>query len=670
MKTKLDQLYSLRKNFTIIGLTGRTGSGCSELAEILSSDFDKIGNIRLSTAIEESVFQKKYQIVYNYTKLNWKNYKIIEYKKVLFLMLLPLLKDNSKNNHLLDYFKFYLKDDTDEAKIRKIKFSLEKLIHTDASLVNKIVDIGDLTKVRHRKKLESLNEIFWSNDFNELSNSVNDLLKNNGVIERIMLLHHTANNFRKSGNPFKNDIANPKHIYSIAKVINRIIKATKQESKNDECHIVIDSLRNSLEINFFKERFSAFYLIAVKNDARKSNLIKTYAQVDVKIVDRLIEMDEKEYKSTDYQKGIFYSPDVQNCIQIADYHINYNIFQSESEHEVERLKYNFTFFSIQEQLMKLQALIQQPGIITPDPTERIMQIAYTAKLNSGCISRQVGAVVTDNEFSTKAIGWNDVPKGAVPCALRNVKEITSSEYGFTKFELGEGLKETEQINSDDADNLLDNESKKFNKFVKDNYNDETLPAEKLGGRNCPYCFKQAYNTFSGEKNQVHTRSLHAEENAMMQISRSGGQGLRGGFLFTTASPCELCAKKAYQLGIRTIYYIDPYPGISRNHILKSNPDKDPKMVLFSGAVGRAYHKLYEGFISQKDELALLTNFKLESPQNVKVKSLKNILIKEFKGREDLIAKLDNKLGDDKSAFDNFIKIVEKGLENLSNDIDT
>jgi hypothetical protein len=29
-KTKLDELYSLRENFTIIGLTGRTGSGCSD----------------------------------------------------------------------------------------------------------------------------------------------------------------------------------------------------------------------------------------------------------------------------------------------------------------------------------------------------------------------------------------------------------------------------------------------------------------------------------------------------------------------------------------------------------------------------------------------------------------------------------------------------------------
>ncbi|WP_235846252.1 deaminase [Morganella psychrotolerans] len=59
-----------------------------------------------------------------------------------------------------------------------------------------------------------------------------------------------------------------------------------------------------------------------------------------------------------------------------------------------------------------------------------------------------------------------------------------------------------------------------------------------------------------ENNQVHTRSLHAEENAFLQISKYGGTGVQHGSLYTTASPCELCAKKAYQLGIKEIVFID------------------------------------------------------------------------------------------------------------------
>ncbi|WP_426091951.1 hypothetical protein [Flavobacterium sp. DSR3-2] len=662
MSTKLDQLYSLRKNFTIIGLTGRTGSGCSDLANLLSKPFNENKLIRNPISLGTTIFQRKYQIVYNYTEQNWKQYNVIEYKKVLFLLLLPKLYRTPKNTLLFDYYRYKLATETSDEKINAVKLKIKSLVLANKTLIEKIIEIGDLTKVRTKKKLNLLNEVFWGSEFNKLADDVNEYLKKEGEIERIMLLHHTANNFRKSGGPFSTKNSDPQHIYTIANVINRIIKATKQEVKNEQCQIVIDSLRNSLEINFFKERFSAFYLIAVKNDARKNRLIELHQKSEIQIVDRLLEIDEDEYKSTDYQRGIFYTPDVQNCIQISDYHVNNNIFQSVLSSKEDSQLYNSCFFSKDEQLMKLQALIQQPGIITPDPTERVMQIAYTAKLNSGCISRQVGAVVTDNEYSTKAIGWNDVPKGAIPCSVRNVKDISSDKsFGFTKFELGEGLKETEQINTDQADNLLDNESKKFNQFVKANFNETTLPESELGGRNCPYCFKTAYNAFSGEKNQVHTRSLHAEENAMMQISKSGGQGLRDGFLFTTASPCELCAKKAYQLGVRTIYYIDPYPGISRNHILKSNEKTDPKMVLFSGAVGKAYHKLYEPFLSQKDELALLTNFKLESPKDVKAKSLKEILKKEFSNNKGLLEKIEKKFSDNGDGFDEFIQFVENGL---------
>lgn len=36
-----------------------------------------------------------------------------------------------------------------------------------------------------------------------------------------------------------------------------------------------------------------------------------------------------------------------------------------------------------------------------------MQLAFNVKYNSGCLSRQVGAVVTGNDFSVRSVGWND-----------------------------------------------------------------------------------------------------------------------------------------------------------------------------------------------------------------------------------------------------------------------
>ena len=77
--------------------------------------------------------------------------------------------------------------------------------------------------------------------------------------------------------------------------------------------------------------------------------------------------------------------------------------------------------------------------------------------------------------------------------------------------------------------------------------------------------------------------------------------------------CELCSKKAYQLGITLIYYIDPYPGISKSQILSSG-DKPIEVRLFNGAIGSAYHQLYQPIMPYKDELGLLLN------QNIKDKT--------------------------------------------------
>ncbi|MBS7787970.1 dCMP deaminase [Flavobacterium sp. CYK-55] len=253
--------------------------------------------------------------------------------------------------------------------------------------------------------------------------------------------------------------------------------------------------------------------------------------------------------------------------------------------------------------MKLLSLIMQPGIITPSAVERCMQIANTAKLNSGCISRKVGAVITDSNYVVRSIGWNDVAKGQTPCNLRNVQDFLpetenlNNEH-YSNFERSEDLSEIIEYSYKDKEPFT------FKNAMLDMYKD--YDATKLKGKNCSFCFKTVHNKYEKQKNQVHTRSLHAEENAMLQITKNGGIGVKDGILFTTASPCELCSKKAYQLGISKIYYIDPYPGIAEDQILKSGTGS-PSVYIFSGAVGSVYNRLYETFLSYKDEMSLILN---------------------------------------------------------------
>jgi dCMP deaminase len=261
------------------------------------------------------------------------------------------------------------------------------------------------------------------------------------------------------------------------------------------------------------------------------------------------------------------SQNIQSCLALADIYVS-NIGSSKDKDTREAAR----------QICRYVALMQHPGIVTPNAIERCMQVAFSARLNSGCISRQVGASVTDKNYSIKAIGWNDVPMGQVPCLLRNNSHLLlgKDENAYSDYERGE----------------------EFKKKLKSICTCDAL----VKGRNNTYCFKSIYNKNSGN-NQVHTRALHAEENAFLQLAKYGGQGIEGGYLFTTASPCELCAKKAYQLGIKKIYYIDPYPGISNDHIFASGDlATRPTVLLFNGAVGRAYHELYEPMMPLKDEL--------------------------------------------------------------------
>ena len=88
---------------------------------------------------------------------------------------------------------------------------------------------------------------------------------------------------------------------------------------------------------------------------------------------------------------------------------------------------------------------------------------------------------------------------------------------------------------------------------------------------------------------------------MMQMVRYGGESLRGGIIYVTASPCEICSKKLYQIGVRKIVYIDPYPGIAPWQVISSGFLR-PDLVYYEGVYGASYFKLYSHFIDYKDEL--------------------------------------------------------------------
>ena len=641
---KLNKFYSLRNDFTIIGLTGRLGSGCSQIAKNLC-DPDFMEKVEKTEIVQYSSLEDlKHNICYDFLihPGNWVKFQVINYKNVLMLHLLfESLKDvtidigiikissilcqngNSVNSKLTNRF-----DKVEDKSFIEDLFA--PFLNREKQFLQEFQTIFEYNKPfnENLKDKPKIFKLYFESEFLPFCERFYKVLNGQSMIKRTRFTHDIAQNLRANGTVETKEMPNDlEYINTIAETINRIIKAWRSIG-NEPTRFVIDSLKNSLEIMYFKEKFSAFYMVA-SNKSEEDRILSIGVANDIygskteegKL--KLMALDDAEFKTNDFKEGRFFSPDIENCIQKCDYHIY-----------IEGEKTDKKYIPLNNQITKLICLIKKPGIITPSTNEHFMQVAYNAKSNSGCISRQVGAVVTDENYSIKAIGWNDVPENQVPCGLRDLRHLlgNQNEFMFSDFEKTGG-------NYDDKIKFRDKADAEL----------QSADLSSLDGRNCTYCFRDFHNAFEGEKNQVHTRSLHAEENAMMQITKFGGGGIKGGKLFTTASPCELCSKKAYQLGIREIFYIDPYPGIATTHTLKSGMDGDkqnPKLIMFQGAVGRAYNKLYEPFISQKDEIAILTGLKPKAKIEDKLKTL----TKDKKLKEKITKKLKGKSSKEQEAL--------------------
>lgn len=632
----IDNIYSLRQSFTIIGITGRLGAGCSKVASILSKKFDENNFLLPTNKLLDNNLRRKYKICYDFAKVNWQQYTVIQYKEAVFLHLIRVNFDDL----ILEINKSFI----DEEIQKTIKHKISELFEQNKQIVERIQRLPYLNEqLKMKKHLKELGSVFFSKDFKEFSSQFYSILNSIDIPSRIDFSNRVAINLRSTGFPLS---AHAEHeindnIYCVSETINRLIKALKMRDHND-VHVVIDALRNSIELLFFKERYSAFYMFAVNSQNRRANIRNSIHTVVNKgklknVIEEILSIDNEEYHSDHLKIGNYFSPDLQNCIQKCDIHLDN---RKETKQEV---------FTLETQLLKFTSLIQHPGLIPPSNLERCMQVAYTAKFNSGCISRQVGAAICDENFSIKSIGWNDVPKGQVSCKLRDANDLIQKEnlkdpMAFSPFEKNEK-------SSSHFDKVFRHEFRKFYKGVD---------FSKLNGRNCSFCFKDSYNAYKGDKNQVHTRSLHAEENAMLQISKYGGQGLKNGKLFTTASPCELCSKKAYQLGIKEIFYIDPYPGISQKHILEGgNTTSNPKLTLFTGAIGTAFHKLYEPFMAYKDELFLRIGVKPEVSLGTKMKVLLDAVDIDKEMKDKFISLVKNGIIDEKAVLKMIQNEVDK-----------
>mgnify|MGYP000699417919 FL=1 len=631
IKMPIEQMYVHRRDFIVVALTGITGSGCSDLAGIMSNDFSDWKEVRkpgevLDTTKEigkqDVVFQRKYEACYNVCSKQYQPFEILRYRNVLLLSTLEKYASVNNYDGFLNHVSDLLKNkfdkshkDVDEYYKVNNKFTNEELIvlGLDEDMFNSFKHLYDIHNNKERERFayrKELCNIYFDDKFEDFCEKFYNELKRRDYFAKNFFVHRLANSIRATGNPDaivnQDNEYNCDHIFDVIDLINGIIKGYHENYPQKPRRFVIDSVRSSLEIMYMRERFSGFYSVALHNDGNEKKLVehKVIKSMFNKLEDELSEDQKSIYHATvnrimalsnaesdkcDFEKGLFYSPDISRCVTESEIHLSYNSDDEDIN----------SFKSLAEQWMKFYSLIVRPGLITPSSDERCMSIAYVAKFNSGCISRKVGCTIVDKEYTVQSIGWNDPPSTQLPCQMRYADELYSEDNDeaikdvqdkiYSKYELTGNIKNT---------------GKTFVSCIRDNVNKQTVRSLSNLGLRYSYCFRSQYNKFTGTKDQVNTRSLHAEENTMLRLAKSGGNGLKDGIMYVTASPCVLCSKKAFQIGIREIVYLDPYTDIAPDLILRCGWNT-PKLKAFKGAIGVTFYKLYRPFMPYKDEIAIL-----------------------------------------------------------------
>ncbi len=331
--------------------------------------------------------------------------------------------------------------------------------------------------------------------------------------DRIIKLQEAGNFLRNNEN---NEILAELAVTEISVRRKREQQKTGDGSTNDNIPLktayLINQLKHPDEVELLNTVYGdLFYLIGVlaSEEIRKAALID----------DGLTDPDAADVMERDRKQYMSYGQQLEKTLSLADFFIRDN----HSNDVILSSKF--------ERFIKL---MHGYNGLTPTHDEYGMYSAYSASLKSACLSRQVGASITNKQGAVIATGCNDVPKskgGLYTEADNPDNRCTNKGLCFNDkhknklcLEISQVLTENLQMSPDKANELA--------YLIKDN---------------------------SRLKDLIEfSRSVHAEMDAITSVAREGGVSVKGCTLYTTTFPCHNCARHIIASGISKVIYIEPY----------------------------------------------------------------------------------------------------------------
>lgn len=358
---------------------------------------------------------------------------------------------------------------------------------------------------------------------------------------------------------------------------------------------ILDSIRHPDEVTLLRNLYAeAFVLIGVvcEEDKRIKRIFGKYTDggrdAALEFMKRDADADKK------------YGQHVADAFHLADMFV---------DNTADRLLQNQSAnkdWNVNEDLSRLVKIVTHSEMVRPKVSETAMFHAFSAQMQSACLSRQVGAAVVDWNGNLVATGSNEAPKAG------------GGVYG-------EGFKDEAEDGRcayfENGDDRYCRNTREQNKIVEELVG-EVAALQDLKPEQTEQLRQALRKTRIGGLLEF-SRAVHAEMDAILSAARTGAS-LVGCRLFVTTFPCHYCARHIVTAGIDEVQFIEPYPKSQALLLHRDSidieftgwipPSKGGKQVLFrpfSGVAPRLYERAFLKIRELKDKTS--GNMKIQPP---------------------------------------------------------
>lgn len=383
-----------------------------------------------------------------------------------------------------------------------------------------------------------------------------------------------------------------------------LIESTFKKIKEDQSPdqplngVIIDGIKNEEEVRTLRLAPNFFlFSIHADKEVRRKRLIENGRFPNEEEFDEADTRDQYEESK--------YGQQVNKCDYLSDVIIlnNDNIPTGHVKRKADFIDSIFWSYitPIENYSKERQTDLSRPTI-----DEFCMIMAYTASKMSSCLKRKVGAIIVqeskaqnvnsadieEKHFSMPGVvssGYNDVPLGSYKCLYHEDYQMCYRDFLQQNFAQNIKFCPTcgEEINIRIKCIECGREFAEYRKSCE-------CKNELNFNYKCK-CGKEIFKEFipgaskSPGKLLDMCRALHAEEIALLNLVKNN-VATSELVLYTTTQPCNLCANKIVNSGIKTVVYSEPYTTKESEEIFSEGGVITKR---FQGIKSNAFFKLYQ-----------------------------------------------------------------------------